>query len=174
MRIILIFLLLIVVLPGCCKQDDPSELDLEDLVFSPDLFEDKCFLKPIEPESGLTGNPVLSSKHDYAISLANRWFDRATANSTEGILLAIYRGDNESDEVGLLAVEFDSNSTAKEAREYLEFKYPDEDQNTIEREKAIVIWLWQDSLETDACFEQLNDLVEEELRMARFDIDKRF
>ena len=124
--------------------------------------------------SSLTGNPILSSKHDYAVSLASQWFDPKIADSIEGILLAIYQDENKSSEVGLLAVEFDSNVTAKEVVESLEQNYSDEKHNIIEREKAIVIWLWQDSVETDDCFETVNDLVEEKHRLARFDIHKRF
>ncbi len=174
MRILLLLLIAATLFTGCDRASHTKELELTDFIFAPEAFDKTCSLKATDFDNRATGNPVLSSEHEYANSIVAQWFDEEISESVEGILLSIYHGENKAKEVGLFAIEFDSNSAAKSAEDFLKNEYPEEAQNTIDREENFVIWLWQDAQATDLCFDKLNDLVEEELNLVRFDIKKHF
>ncbi|GEM_PF-3599847 len=174
MRTLLIILITSILLTGCQTENHAKELKLSDFIFEANRFGSECSLEAVTPDGEARGNPVLSSEYEYVKNVAARWLNEESASPARTILVSIYHGENESDEVGLFGIEFDSNSSASSAAEFLKQEHPKESGNVIYRENNIVIWLWQEASSTDKCFEKLQDLVEEEIRKAGLDIMKHF
>jgi len=175
MRKPLLALILFLLLAGCDHTGNSLQnLEPADFVFPQDAFTPACSLRPTEFDNGLVGNPILSSEPEHAQIIAANWFDNTIAGSAEDILISIYHGKNQPDEIGLLVVEFKSNTAAKSLEEYLKDEHPGEAGNKIYREGEIVIWLWHAAPEPDACFDKLKELVEKEIGKSRLEIEKRF
>ncbi|GEM_PF-5121003 len=134
----------------CQKNNTTQEVSgIEDLVLPESAFPDGVGWDPHPPDStnpalcGVVSNPFVSRSPDFLHCFCTRWFGMSDsmASTARGALVEILYHEGE---IGIYAIEYESDSAALAGYEHLTSRYQSV-RYTFLLESKYTIWVWCDS-----------------------------
>lgn len=157
MKVLALIILSLFLIPRASN----TELSLEDFIFSDRELPKGVQLKAVGENDRLpcqiTTNPFISDDRSFLDCFA-RAFTRDSI-STKNISRALFSVYKEQSEIGLFALETDSEETAAQILNEMNTNIPEGDSSEIIQTANLVLWLWHDRARTKA-FDELKILID--------------